>query len=273
MKHIQIKPSFKYPKITEKHYTFGSNKFIQPIVVSDGDWRPYLPIEEEQNRRGVESSACFIEAQQHAIATLEERLFGELNNNYSARFNALRANGTEEGGDPLEGAESIRKDGLINEDILPFNEDITSWNEYHSYKGQSEALCISKGQEYLSKKTLNYDIVFERHESIETKYRKLKEALKYSPIPLSVTAWYRNDNGEYFKPEGSYDNHFVLCVYLDENNCPYIWDTYSPFLKKLTPLYNSDFAMRVSISKKTGSSQYNIKSMCDFIKNIIDKIL
>lgn len=270
--HIEIKQNFKYPEITDKHYRFGSNKFDDVILVPDGDWRPYLPIGEEQNRRGVESSACFVEAPQHAIATIEEKIFNELDNNYSARFNALRAEGDENGGDPLKGAESIRKDGLINEDILPFNELITSWNDYHSYKGQSEEVCIAKGQEWLNKKTFNYEVIIEKDDDLNDKYSKLKETLKRCPVPVSVTAWYRNDSGEYYKPEGYDDNHLVLCVYVDENNCPYIWDTYSPFLKRLTSMYNFDFGMRVAVKKKTEIPQDSRKDICDVIKSLIKKI-
>jgi hypothetical protein len=41
----------------------------------------------------------------------------------------------------------------------------------------------------------------------------------------------------------------VELVYIDENNCPYIWDTYAPFLKKLEPFYNFDFAMGWRVEK------------------------
>lgn len=254
MKYTQIKQNFIYPRVDHKHYRFG-NRLFGEIVNTKGDWRSYLPPEEDQNKFGIESSACYIEGQQHAIATLQGESFALINQNYSARFNALKSKGSESGGDPLAGAESIRTDGLIADELMPFSEIIISWQEYHSWKGTDQKKCEEEGKKFLENWTLNYDIVFERDEKIDIKYRKLRQALQYVPVPMSVLGWYQNDAGEYQKPEGTQDNHLVLCVYLDEKNRPYFWDTYAPYLKIGEPYYSSDFAMRWGVVKKTTPSK------------------
>ena len=259
-----VKTNFQYPTILPEHYRFGSGQIIGTPLREDGDWRDYLPPEEAQNIRGIESSACYIEAQQHAIATIEEETYDEIDNNYSARFNALLSRGTEQGGDPIAGADSIRHDGLVKDSSMPFGNEIQSWEDFHSWKGVNEKAVRAEGKKY--NKKLAHDIVFERDEPIETKYLKLQQALKFSPIPVSVMAWYQDDDGTYIKPEGSRDNHLVELVYIDEKNYPYIRDTYPPYLKKLAPLYDFDFAMRWIIKKKSQEKQQNwFQEMWEYI--------
>lgn len=244
-----IHPNFIYPELPEQHYQFGSGQLKGTPLREDGDWRDFLPLEEVQNINGVESSACYINAEQNGIATLLEEMFAIKDSNFSSRFNVIRSQGTMQGGDPILGIQSIKNDGVIDEAILPFTDAIKSWWEFASYKGGDEALCLKLGQEWASKWRVGYDIVFTRDENPERKYLKLREALKYSPVCMSVMGWYSN-NGVYIKPPQVSDNHLCLCVYLDEQNRPYFWDTYSPHLKVGEPFYNSDFALRLSVDKK-----------------------
>lgn len=245
--HTEVPTNFVYPDIKPEHYRLGALP-LKEINLS-GDWRPFLPPEEDQNVRGIESSACYVEAQQHAIATIEEHQFGELNNNYSSRFNALLSGGTPSGGDPLVGADSIRNDGLVTDSAMPFDTAITSWDDFHSWKGVSETSVRAEGKAYRSKKKLNNEIVFDRNVPLPQKQMLLRQALKASPVPLSVTAWYVN-NDIYYKPEGLRDNHLVEAVYIDSEGYTYIRDTYSPYLKKLDKNYNFDFAMRWEVQKR-----------------------
>lgn len=248
-----VRSNFKYPDIKPGHFKFGSSTLAGEILRANGDWRDYLPPEEDQNVRGVESSACFVEAQQHTIATLEEESFAEVNNNYAARFNALLAGGTESGGDPLGAADSFRHDGLVPDSAMPFV-NIGSWEEFHSWKGVVESSIRALGKRYLMNKSLGFDIVCEKSEPVATKYLKLKQALQYSPCPVSVYGWYEVD-GVYTKPDGVSDNHLVELVYIDDQNCPYIRDTYAPYTKKLAPFYNFDFGMRWTVVKKNTAEQ------------------
>jgi hypothetical protein len=246
----KIPTNFVYPTIKPETFRFGSGQLTGTPLRPDGDWRDYLPPEEDQNVRGIESSACYVEAQQHTIATLEEEHLGEVDNNYSARFNALLSNGSENGGDPLTGADSIRNDGMVPDSLMPFGNNIQSWGDFHSWKGVNEGMVRAIGKEYLKKKKLGSDIVFEKWEPLATKYAKLKRALTFSPCPVSVTAWFEND-GLYYKQEDMDDNHLVELIYIDADNHPYIRDTYAPYVKKLEANFNFDFGMRWSVEGKT----------------------
>lgn len=244
-----VPTNFVYPDEADIAFQFGSGQLVGTPLRADGDWRDYLPPEEDQLVRGIESSACYIEASQHTIATIEEEQFGEIDNNYSARFNALCSDGTPTGGNPLRGADSIRHDGLVPDSLMPFGDDLNSWNDFHSFKGTLESVVRTEGKKYLGRKILGYDVVFQKYESVATKYAKLKRALTFGPCPVSVTAWYEHD-GVYYKMEDMNDNHLVELVYIDEHNQGYVRDTYAPYLKVLEPNFNFDFAMRWSVEKK-----------------------
>src|SRR5574343_1276668 len=242
MKRI-LHQSFKYPEVTDKNRTYGRSFFNNPIIRPDGDWRKSLPPYEEQRRFGVEPSSCFIEAQQHAIATIEEDQLGEKDNNYSARFNALLSDGEEYGGDPLKGAKSITTDGLVKESSMPHDNSIQNWSDFHSWKGVDEAKVRAEGQEDLKRKYREYGVIVEKHYPLETKLHLMREGLKRSTIPMSIWA-VTDENGNYLpKPEGVDDTHMVEATYISPDNVIWVNDTYQPFEKPLPPNYNFDFAM------------------------------
>lgn len=244
-----MRQSFIYPHIKQETRVFGSANQVGSVINESGNWMPYLPIEEHQKVNGVESSACYIEAQQHTISTILEKKFSMIDSDFASRFNALLSDGKEFGGDPLLGAESIRKDGLIRQELMPFNATINSWSEFHSWKGANEEMCRKEGKDFLKNWKLNYDIVFERELPLDLKYKRLRDKLKTSPVPMSVYGETDVEGNYISKPNGVYDTHMVEAVYVDDDNCIYIWDTYAPFLKKLPANYNPDFAMMWGITK------------------------
>ena len=199
--------NFVYPEIKETDFHFGSGQVVGNILRPDGDWRPYLPPEERQHRNGVESSGCFIEAQQHTLATILEEQFGLFDKNYSARFNLIYSKGaTSTGGDPLIGGQTFRDSGLIPDAMLPFADYINSWEEFRSYKGGNRDACEKQGKEWRKEWEPKYDIVIKREMDVAMKYHLAKDALKYSPLPVSVAQGY--DNGQP-KPKGLSDIHMV----------------------------------------------------------------
>jgi hypothetical protein len=141
-----IKGNFIYPNITENDYRFGV--VATPVIREDGDWRDYLPPEELQRRNGIESSACFVEAQQHIIAIILEEEYGIKDRNFSARFNLMFSNPSPFGGSPIAAAQSFRHDGLIPDSMLPFSENITSWEEFNSWEGEMKTPAWRQGSNF-----------------------------------------------------------------------------------------------------------------------------
>lgn len=246
---VEILPTdFIYPEIKETDFIVGSDNIDAPILRSDGDWRPYTPPEEEQRRNGVESSACFVEGCQHSLASIQEEEYDLIDQNYSARFNLMFSSASPQGGDPLKAAQSFRDKGLIPDEMLPFSEEITSWEEFNSFKGGDKAACLKQGKKWREIWDPKYSIAVKREYDVVEKYRILRQVLKSCPAPVSVYAWVIKD-GLYIKPKGVRDNHLAELVYIDSDNHPYIWDTYPPFLKKLEPFYDFDFGMRWTLTR------------------------
>lgn len=248
--------NFIYPHIKHETRVFGAVNRIGEVINESGDWREYLPPETYQKVGSVESSACYIYAQTHTIATILEKQYGIKDSDFAERFNALLSNGSPYGGDPLAGAESFQKDGLIKYDLMPFLETlINSWEDFHSWKGADREECLLAGQEFRKQWKLNYGIAFERDHSIEMKYHAIREYLQRSPMPMSVYGKTDNTGNYVPKQPGITDTHMVEAVYLDNENCIWVWDTYSPQLKKLPANYNPDFGMFWGVTKVLPSSR------------------
>lgn len=245
----KVPTNFIYPDIKPSDRRYAG--FAGEILRADGNWSDFLPNPEDQRKNNVESSSCYVSASQYIIAILLEEKYGIKDSDFSARFNALLSDGTPNGGDPLRGGMSLKRDGLIPELMMPFNDEILSWNDFHSWKGVIKNLCIEKGKDFLKEYSLNFKVVVEKDLPVATKYILLKEALKHSPVALSYTAWYEK-NGKYYKPEGLRDNHLIAGVALsvDENNSITILDTYAPHKKVLEPNANFEFAMSWEIERK-----------------------
>lgn len=271
MKHFPITPNFKYPDLSHTDFRFGSASQVPAVPLREnGDWRDFLPQGELQMRHGVETSVCFIEAQQHAIATIMEEVYFIINRDFAARWNLLHVDGSPEGGSPIEAAQSFRHDGLIAENLLPFSDDISSWDEFNSYKGGDEKKCKKAGEEFLKEWDLKWDIVIEREDKPEDKKAKLREALKYSPVPISVPAWFQSGDVFVRPPYMTEDNHLTLAVFMDAEGHIYVFDTYEPFIKKLDKDISPEFGIRWSVKKLEVPSAPLKKS---FLKAILDFII
>lgn len=246
-----IPGNFTYPEnIPKPTYRFGS--LALKVLRSDGDWRPYVPEGEEQSKYGVEPSDCYIEAQQHTLATLQEEEYGLPDQDYSGRFNANFTHGSPQGGDPLLAAQSFRDQGLIPDSLLPFTPEIQSWADFVSFKGGDKDACLAAGRAWRKIWDPRYEVIWEKGDSLADKYARLRAHLKNGPVDASAYGWARdNTTGLYVKPAGATDQHLIEIVYLDEENCAYIWDSYKPFLKKLAPFYNFDFGLGWTLERQS----------------------
>ena len=237
---------FVAPVITEEDYTFGSGQLGAEILQPDGQWDDYLPPEELQRLRGVESMSCVSFATLTSIQILLKRKYGE-DKNYSERFTAILAETNRIGTTPKKVSEAIRKKGTIPDTLLPFSSDIASWSEYHSPTPMLMDF-LDKGLKWLETHDFGYDWVFTGG-SLENKKNKLKQALQSSPVCVSVYAW--QQNGEYYiKPEGVRDTHLTVCYGYVDGAYWKIFDTYDMTHKKLVWEYSFGLAQRYTIDKK-----------------------
>lgn len=77
-----------------------------------------------------------------------------------------------------------------------------------------------------------------------------QEASRYGSLQLYVNAWYKDDNGEYYNPNGKYTHAVLLARYSTKQ----ISDTYEPELKILRSWDDAYYwALKITINKKTMS--------------------
>lgn len=247
-----MKYGFIEDKIKDTDYILGGFQIPVNVLQEDGSWLDYLPIRERQLKQGVETQSCVTFATLNVVEILIKRLFDK-EENYSDRYLSIASETTPVGNSPSKVADTLRKvSGCINEDLLPFSEDIKTWEDYYSPKPLPENLK-RKGKKWLSKYSFKYERVF-RGGTLKEKQEKLKEGLFYSPLGVSVYAWAER-NGMYYKPEGVRDTHYVVLVGYKQGEYWLVFDSYPAsdgiFLKKLEWDFDFGMAKRYFIEKQS----------------------
>ncbi len=220
-------------------YVLGSSRLDGEVLNPSGDWRGYLPMFEHQSK-GIETQSCVTFGTLSALEMIHIIKYG-IEPNYSDRFISKLSGTSRSGNTPKTVAHTIRKKGNINEDLHPFTDDIDTWEEYFS-EIPSELLKI--GAKWLSKHSFSYEWVYTGG-NFKYKRERLKRALQFSPIGVSVFAWAELDR-VYVQTGG--DNHWVVLVAFEGNN-PIIFDSYEKKLKKLHKDYDFGLAMRYELTE------------------------
>lgn len=223
-------------------YIFGASPLTPEILQEDGNWEPFLPYKEIQNLNGVEPFACVSFTILNCLEILIKRKYGE-DKNFSDRFLAA-ISGTGAGGNsPNVVAEFLRKLGVVPQEVWPFDETIKSFEEFYA-PIPDEIYNLAK--EFLDEYEFRYEFVSND---------KISEALKSSPLLVSVSAWFEKD-GKYFKPDEIPENHATTLVAIKEGEYKRVFDSYAdgegdPYLKDYD--YNAKHAViiRFHIQKKT----------------------
>lgn len=201
------------------------------IRLEDGDWKDYLPQNEEQYlfaKFDTKSCVSF-----SALNCLEMQLNKMLEThsthdsikwlydqgyvfdgnkvNFSDRYTAITSGTTERGNTLVKVADTIREYGLIPEDFLPMGGN--SFEEYHG--ATIDILMKAKGKEFLNKFEVGYEWVFWNGDNNIDDYEEeaIEKALKHTPLQLAVPI-----------PAGHA---------LSMPSRKYFFDTYYPFYKKV----------------------------------------
>lgn len=226
------------------------------ILQPDGNWTAYLPNNEEQFNGKIETLACASFGTLSALEILAKRLYGQ-SREWSDRFLAKASATTKQGNSPHKVAETLREKGAPNELDWPFPNHISTWEEYYSDIPQRiYDLAIAFISEFAFK-----------HEYVVTQPFYLKQALQYSPVGISVHAWVKGEDGLYYFPEGTVNNHW--CVLVDYKDKEYwlVFDSYDPSnLKKVK--WDSKFAIakRYSLNRQVVNEKAWYQFLIDLVK-------
>jgi len=260
---------YKPPVIEEKNYVLGGILSAPyEVLQEDGNWKPYLPETEEQRSESYETNACTIYGTLNAIETLMFRKFG-VKKNYCERFTAIMSGLQPDGNDPHKVAESIRKNGVIEDFNLPFSTNIRSFEEYMTPNPMSK-YYLDLGKKWLEEYEFKHEYVFNSFDSLKAKQEKMIKALKSSPLGVSVSAWQKNDEGLYYK--FGMDNHWtLLIVNYVEGKYWEVFDSYDGFIKKLVWDYDFGICKRYHIEKRPTQEEKNMYySMLELMKQLLN---
>lgn len=231
------------PDVIEKdHWHAGDGNLAgsAKVIRDDGQWDNYLPSEELQKKRGIETMACTVFGTLNVLEILAKVKY-DTDKNWCERYIGVLAGTTRTGNSPHRVAEMMRSKGNIDEILLPFNDKITSWSKYYSPKPM-EKQYLDEGARWKSNWTFT-------HKWINLSSNSIMEALRYSPVGFSCNAWHIDSNGLYYRPQGTRDNHWVVCYGYVKGNYWKIFDSYEPYLKKVAWYSRPTFAKKYSLNK------------------------
>ena len=221
---------FIEPLVDSTHWFLGKVKDKLELEPS-GQWDEFLPEYEAQADK-YETWGCTVWGWENFIETLDRRLFG-VKSNYSERFIYAIAKIRKPGANPHEIAEVIRKHGLIDNEILPMPET------YEEFIKPVPCSTLPKGQEWLKKYEFNHEWLWVGPQRKDIRTTILKEALKYSPVCVSVSAWFKN-NGVYV--DGGVPNNHWCLIYGWTDKGWKVFDSYDQSRKILSYDHNITMA-------------------------------
>ncbi len=233
-------------KENPRDYRTGSSPINWDVILSTGDWRPYVPSEEKQFNYSFDTMSCttfsalnviehwvnyFIKEKKLSttqLATLADLGFIENGKfNASDRFTAIMSDTMPNGNYFQNVMDSVRKDGLLAEKYFPFQGN--SWAEYHDKTKISEAMKIK------AKKILEvFDFAYE-WVPVNSYGTDLADALKQSPVQVAVT----KEN----------PSHAIMLPHME-----WEFETYEPYLRKRNRTIA--YAMKIQVKLKTPPLEY-----------------
>lgn len=267
MKIIDIKNyGFVPPIIDDTQYILGGlTKVPKVILQPNGDWSDYLPEYEPQFNEKFDSTGCTVWGTENVIETLLKKKLG-IEYNFSERYIYILAKVRPPGADPHKIAEVIRSEGLIPDELLPMT---PSFEEFIQPDPMRTDLLV-KGQLWPYK--LMHEWVWERKQTREQRKKKIREALKYSPLGVSVTAWIEED-GVYID-DGRPNTHWTV-IYGEADNGWKVFDSYDHSNKILSFDHDIRFCKRYFLGDKPMTTEVGIdllKRIIEFLSDIIEKM-
>ena len=240
-------------------YVLGGLIELPKIILQPNrNWSPYLPKYEVQYNKNFDSYGCTVFGTENCIETYIKRLRGEdgIDYNYSERFIYNIANVVPPGADPHEIAECIRNNGLIDQTCLPFTETYAEFIQPRPM----EAKYLVKGQQWPY--ILKHEYVWNVPQTREQRIAKVKEYLQYSPLGISVTAWFEK-NGVYVD-NGLPNTHWVICYGMSDRGF-LVFDSYENSHKIVSYNHNIQVCKRYLLLDKEITRNWLI----DILKNLL----
>jgi len=214
------------------NWVFGSSLSIgslkgEQLLQLDGQWHSYLPPGERQFNAKIDTQACVSFSFNNAVEILKRRVF-ERTENYSDRYLAVASGTTPIGNDPHRVGETLRQKGVPYEAEYPFTDELDTWEKVYT-----------PILPHITTSALRFPAEFAfYHEYVAATPAQMMLALRYSPLPAAVFAWAQDEEGYYYMPQGTMQNHYVVVVGYEKGKFWWVFDSYDVldpgnFLKKV----------------------------------------
>ena len=236
-------------------YILGGSVTLPKVVLqADRNWQPFNPTYEPQFNDSYDTSGCTVWGTQNIAEFLLKRLEGK-EYNFAERFNYILAKIRPPGADPHAVAEEIRKDGLIPHELLPMT---STFEEFvRPYPMTARYLVEGHRFPYIMKS----EYVWRTPQTREQRMAKIREYLQYSPLGVSVTAWF--EEGGVYVDNGLPNTHW--CVLTRETDRGWlIFDSYDQHEKILSFDHDIQVCKWYALLKKTSKDNW----LVELTKNI-----
>ncbi len=235
------------PVPKDEDYVFGASSLPRDPLVVDGDWTSFIPVYEPQTLEdGEETDGCTVWGTENALETYLKRLTSK-DWNFSERFLYILLHIRPPGGDPFTVGEAIRNNGIVEQNVLPF---ATTYADFIQPDPLPETI-LQRAKLFTDRYDFKHEYVFHGPlVSFAEKRRRITEALKCSPLGVSLHAWEQDENGLYYRPEGERDTHWCVLI-KEEKDCDIIFDSYDQSLKKVRKDMNYGVAIRYFVQEKS----------------------
>lgn len=225
----------------ETDYIAGSSPIEYKVVLPDGNWESYIPVNEKQ-KNPIETMACVSFSAVNSIETQEKQQTG-IEVNYSDRWIALMSGTTTNGNYLWKVGDTVRNYGMVLESDFPYKQGMT-WNEFYSITPEKKAELIAKGKQWLEKWDVKTEFVNNSIGIWTSAKEDLIKAIKQCPVQVVIPGHAVMD----FRNEQDVLNYF---------------DTYNPFKKK-TPYSNIQTAYKYVLTPKSMTNSLIVKNGSEF---------
>lgn len=218
----------------------GVSGASKEVLRKDGNYTKFLPSLEIQ--RGVygDTMACVTFSALNCLETIAN-LMG-MPWNKSDRFTAKMSGTTKSGNYLRLVAESIRKHGVVDEEVWPYPREqrrpVFDWDQYYA---EIPSNVIGEGARWAWKELVQWEWVG---------VQDLREALVYGPIQVTVRAWPKPQENGLYTDGGIKDRNHAVMLFNATDEYYEIFDHYEKSIKRLVPDYRFGSALQYSFVKK-----------------------
>jgi hypothetical protein len=246
-----------------EEYIFGRAQMPQVEYNESGDWEAWLP-EYEGQAVNYETNLCTVYGSLN-LAEIFHKFLYQYEPNYSEYFTALTVPfELGKGNNPHKVMEAIRKNGVVEQKVL----ELPRSREKFLAGAQLTPEMKAKARKWLYSYEFMHEWVWGDTRPENWK-QCLQDALKCSPVGVSVSAW-NEQGGLYVSNQGSVNNHWCTLYRIDPDGVMNVYDHYDKMKKRLHPDHNIRRAKRIWLNLRThkGSEMH-----LSFLQRLLAKLL